>query len=157
MGEAKAQRADCAAMSEDDNVLVQGISGDKGALGYFGFAYYEHNQDKLKLVPVQHGHAAAVAPSETTINNGSYQPLSRPIFIYVSTRARGRAEVDAYINYYLDNASWIIPEVGYVCLPDNVYELGRKHYEDGVTGSMFHGAGATVGVDLHDLMSGLSK
>jgi phosphate transport system substrate-binding protein len=156
VGEAKAQRADCAAMSEDDNVLVQGIAGDKGAIGYFGFAYFENNQDKLKLVPVKNGEAKAVAPSPKTINDGTYQPLSRPIFIYVSTKARGRAEVDAFVNFYLDNASWIVPEVGYVPLPDSVYELGRKHYKDGVKGSMFHGAGATVGVDLHDLMSGLS-
>ncbi len=155
-GEAGAHRSDCAAMSEDDNVLVTGIAGDRGALGYFGFAYYAENTDKLKLVPIRH-EGNTVAPSPTTINNGSYQPLSRPIFIYVSTASRGRAEVDEFVHFYLDNAPWIVPEVGYVALPDGVYELGRTHYEENVTGSMFAGGGATVGVSLEELMAKLSQ
>jgi phosphate transport system substrate-binding protein len=155
-GEARAHRSDCAAMSEDDNVLVQGIAGDTGAIGYFGFAYYVENQDKLKIVPVTH-EGRTVTPSAQTINNGTYQPLSRPIFIYVSTLAKDRPDVDAFIHFYLENALWIVPEVGYVALPDAVYELGIKHFEEGVTGSMFHGAGATVGVSLEELMASLSE
>lgn len=156
VGEAGAHRSDCAAMSEDDNVLVTGIAGDKGALGYFGYAYYAENMAKLKLVPVRH-EGKTVAPSPTTINNGTYQPLSRPIFIYVNTNSRGRAEIDEFVNYYLLNASWIVPEVGYVALPDEIYELGLKHYEDNVGGSMFAGGGATVGVSLQELMAKLSQ
>lgn len=156
VGEAGAHRSDCAAMSEDDNVLVTGIAGDKGAIGYFGFAYYVENTDKLKLVPIQY-EGKTVAPSPTTINNGTYQPLSRPIFIYVSTSSRGRADVDEFVNFYLDNAPWIVPEVGYVALPDEVYDLGRRHYNENVTGSMFGGGGATVGVSLSELMAKLSQ
>ncbi|HES58099.1 MAG TPA: PstS family phosphate ABC transporter substrate-binding protein [Firmicutes bacterium] len=156
VGEAGAHRSDCAAMSEDDNVLVTGIAGDRGALGYFGFAYYVENTDKLKLVPISY-EGKTVAPSPETINNGTYQPLSRPIFIYVSSKSRGRAEVDEFVNFYLDNASWIVPEVGYVALPDGVYELGRTHYEENVSGSMFAGGGATVGVSLEELMAKLSQ
>lgn len=154
VGEAGAHRADCAAMSEDDNVLVTGIAGDLGALGYFGYAYYAENTDKLKIVPIRHD-GKTVAPNPQTINDGTYQPLSRPIFIYVSTEARGREAVDEFVRYYLENAAWIVPEVGYVELPDSVYELGLKHYEDGVTGSMFHGGGATIGVSLAELMASL--
>lgn len=156
VGEGGAHRADCAAMSEDDNVLVTGIAGDLGALGYFGFAYFAENQDKLKLVPIRY-EGNTVAPSPTTIYNGTYQPLSRPIFIYASTEARGNAAMDAFIAYYLENAAWIAEEVGYVALPNEIYELGMDHYEDGVTGSMFHGAGATVGVSLAELMLKLSE
>lgn len=155
-GEAGAHRADCAAMSEDDNVLVTGIAGDAGALGYFGFAYYVENTDRLKIVPILY-EGQTVKPTPTTINNGTYQPLSRPIFIYVSTQAMDRPEVDAFVHYYIENAPWIVPEVGYVALPDEVYDLGIKHFDEGVTGSMFHGAGATVGVSLEELMSSLSS
>ncbi|MBN2081022.1 PstS family phosphate ABC transporter substrate-binding protein [bacterium] len=155
-GEARAHRADCAAMSEDDNVLVQGIAGDVGAIGYFGFAYYVENVDKLKIVPITH-EGKTVTPSAATINDGTYQPLSRPIFIYISTKAKDRPEVAAFVHFYLENAEWLVPEVGYVELPPAVYELGLKHFDDGVTGSMFHGGGATVGVSLQELMSKLSE
>ncbi|HES58100.1 MAG TPA: PstS family phosphate ABC transporter substrate-binding protein [Firmicutes bacterium] len=156
VGEAGAHRSDCAAMSEDDNVLVTGIAGDKGALGYFGYAYYAENTDKLKLVPIAY-EGNSVAPSPETINNGTYQPLSRPIFIYVSTASRGRPEVDEFVTYYLEKGAMLSSEVGYVALPDEIYELGRKHYEENVTGSMFAGGGATVGVSLEELMAKLSQ
>ena len=155
MGESGAHRSDVAAFSEDDNVLVSGIAGDKGAIGYFGYAYFVHNQDKLKLVPVKNGDSKPVAPSPTTINNGTYQPLSRPIFIYVSTAAAKRPEVNAFIKYYLENAEWIVPEAGYIELPADVYEVALNNYSKKVTGSAFHGGGATVGVDLASLLSGL--
>jgi phosphate transport system substrate-binding protein len=156
VGEAGAHRSDCAAMSEDDNVLVTGIAGDVGALGYFGYAYYVENTDRLKVVPISYN-GKTVKPTPETINNGTYQPLSRPIFIYVSTNAKDRPEVDAFVHFYLENAPWLVPEVGYVALPDSIYDLGIHHFENGITGSMFAGAGATVGVSLEELMSKLSE
>lgn len=119
-GESGAIRPDFTA-SEDDNVLVQGIAGDKNALGFFGFAYYEANQDKLKLVAVDSG-AGPVLPAFDTIQDGSYAPLSRPIFIYVKTSSLERPEVVEFVNFYLTIASDIIPDVGYVALPAADYE-----------------------------------
>ena len=142
--------------SEDDNVLVQGVAGDKGGLGYFGFAYYQENTDKLQLVPIKYKDAT-VAPSAETVNNGSYQPLSRPIFIYVNTRAISRPEVKAFVEYYIEHAPEIVSEVGYIPLPDDIYMLDKKHFTNNVTGTMFGGKGATPGVLLKDLMSKLSE
>ena len=105
----------------DDNVLVQGIAGDHGALGYFGYAYYAANTDKLKLVGVDPGDGC-VEPSEETINNGSYTPLSRPLYIYVGIQALGRPEVRAFIDFYLDNAADLAASVGYVGLPQQMYD-----------------------------------
>ena len=105
----------------DDNVLVQGIAGDRGALGYFGYAYYAANTDKLKLVGVDPGDGC-VEPSEETINNGSYTPLSRPLYIYVGIQALGRPEVRAFIDFYLDNAADLAASVGYVGLPQQMYD-----------------------------------
>jgi phosphate transport system substrate-binding protein len=157
VGEAGAHRSDCAAMSEDDNVLIKGIAGDKGGLGYMGYAYYVENASKVRVVPIKVGNDDPVAPTDETVNNGTYQPLSRPIFIYVSTKSKDRPEIKAFVHYYLDNAPWLVPEVGYVALPDSLYEMGRRNFDNGVTGSVFGGKGATPGVDLHDLMNKLSK
>ncbi len=107
----------------DDNVLVQGIAGDRGALGYFGYAYYIANTDKLKLVGVDSGDGC-IEPSEVTINDGSYFPLSRPLYIYVSIDALERAEVKAFVNYYLENAAELAASVGYVGLPQPLYDDG---------------------------------
>ena len=120
MGEAKLSRPDYTA-SEDDNVLVQGISGDRNALGYFGFAYYKENADKLKLVEVDNG-GGCVAPSVETIASGEYSPLSRPLFIYVSKRSLERAEVSAFVEFYMRNGSALTEEVGYVPLDAMRYE-----------------------------------
>jgi phosphate transport system substrate-binding protein len=121
-GKAKASRADYTA-SEDDNVLVQGIDGDQDSLGYFGFAYYAQNTDKLKLVGVDNG-KGCVLPSEQTINDGTYSPLSRPIFIYVSSKAVQRPEVKAFVEFYIAHAAELAAEVGYVPLPDAMYQAG---------------------------------
>ena len=107
----------------DDNVLVQGIAGDRGALGYFGYAYYVANTDKLKLVGVDGG-AGCIEPNETTINDGSYSPLSRPLFIYVSIAALEREEVRAFVDFYLRNAANLAASVGYVGLPQHLYDAG---------------------------------
>jgi len=148
-GKEQASRADFTA-SEDDNVLVQGIYGDPNSLGYFGFAYYAENRYKLKLVPIKSGDGPAVAPSNKTINDGTYKPLSRPIFIYVRKSAAVRPEVNAFVKYYLRMARILSKEVGYVPLPDEVYALGVKRFENGVTGSAITG-GKTVGKSLADL------
>ena len=121
-GKAKQSRADYTA-SEDDNVLVQGIAGDKNSLGYFGFAYFEENQDKLKLVGVDSG-KGCVQPATQTINDGTYAPLSRPLFIYVNRKSLARPEVRAFVEYYLKNGAKLSAEVGYVALPAKVYDDG---------------------------------
>jgi phosphate transport system substrate-binding protein len=105
--------------SEDDNALVTGVAGDLGAIGYFGFAYFEENADKLKLVPIQKD-ATAVAPSFDTISDSSY-PLSRPLFIYVNKAELAREEVLAFVTFYVENAGELAAEVGYVSLPEEMY------------------------------------
>ncbi len=123
--------------SADDNVLVTGISGDRNALGYFGYAYYEENKDKLKLVPIDGG-AGPVLPSESTINNGSYSPLSRPLFIYVNKPAAQRAEIQAFIKFYMDHAAELSAEVGYVGLPAEAYTLAMEKFTGLKTGAVFN-------------------
>ncbi len=118
-GKEGASRGDYTA-SEDDNVLVQGISTDKLGLGFFGLAYYEENKDKLKLVGVDDG-SGVVIPSQETVANGSYKPLSRPIFIYVNNKAAEREEVVAFVNFYLELVPSIAKEVGYIPLPVDEY------------------------------------
>ena len=125
-GKSGASRPDYTA-NEDDNALVQGISGDEGSLGYFGYAYYAANQDKLKLVPIDGG-KGPIAPTQTTINNGTYAPLSRPIFIYVRPDALDRKEVRAFVDFYIDSAAMLASEVGYIPLPDAVYAACKKTY-----------------------------
>ena len=120
-GEAKLSRADYTA-SEDDNVLVQGISGDRNSLGYFGFAYYASNADKLKLVEVDNGNGC-VAPSIDTISDGTYSALSRPLFIYVNKqRVQERPELRSFVEFYMENGASLAEEVGYVPLPAERYE-----------------------------------
>jgi phosphate transport system substrate-binding protein len=124
VGELDAMRSDYTG-SEDDNVLVQGIAGDKYAIGFFGFAYYEENADKLKLVGVDKG-AGAVVPSFETIANGTYAPLSRPIYIYVNKASLEREEVLEFVTFYLENAKELVADVGYVPLPDADYEASLE-------------------------------
>ena len=106
--------------SEDDNVLVQGIAGDSSSTGFLGLAYYAANADRLKLVAVDGG-SGCVLPSEATVNDGTYAPLSRPLYFYVSKRAAERPEVEAFIHFYLENAKNVAADVGYVALPDSMY------------------------------------
>jgi len=123
-GESGASRPDYTA-SEDDNVLVQGISGDEYALGFFGYAYYIENQDKLKVLPVDGGNGP-VAPSAVTINDGTYSPLSRPIFIYLNTDSLARPEVRTFVDFYIDNAGALANEVGYIELRADQYQESRE-------------------------------
>ena len=120
IGEQGASRADYTA-SEDDNVLVQGVEGDVSALGYFGYAYYKENAQRLKLVAVDGG-KGCVTPSEATIKNGTYSPLSRPLFIYVSEKAIARPEVKAFVEFYLRHGAELVPQVGYVALDAPQYQ-----------------------------------
>jgi phosphate transport system substrate-binding protein len=150
VGEEGASRGDFLP-SEDDNVLVQGIAGDVNGMGFFGLAYYEQNQDKLKLVGIDDGNGC-VEPNTETVSTGTYQPLSRPIFIYVSTASAGRPEVDAFIDFYLQNAGALAADVGYISLGDQIYSLAQQRYDNRVTGSIFEGLGSTVGVSLEDLL-----
>ena len=158
MGESGASRADFTA-SEDDNVLVQGVVGDKDALGFFGLAYYENSADRLKAVAIDDGDPTngdgCVAPSPETVADGTYQPLSRPLFIYVRADRAGDPTVDAFVNFYLDNVDALAREVGYVELSGAAYRLARARYANPVTGSLFSAqGGATVGVRVEDLLRG---
>lgn len=155
VGKEHSSRGDFTA-SEDDNVLVQGIARDESALGFFGLAYYEHNRDKLKLVAIDNG-KGPVLPSFQTVVNGTYQPLSRPIFIYVNRKAADRAEVNEFVKFYLMAGRKLVREVGYVPLPDNAYDLALKRYEKRVTGSVFWGKGSQVGVTIEELLKRESR
>jgi phosphate transport system substrate-binding protein len=116
-GKAQASRGDYTA-SEDDNTLVHGVANSAGGLAYFGYAYYAENQSKLKVVPVKAGEAEAVSPTLQSIADGSYAPLSRPIFIYVHRKAAVRPKVKAFVEYYLGEGLPLAEEVGYITLPE---------------------------------------
>ena len=146
-GRAKASRGDFTA-SEDDNVLVQGIAGDANALGYFGYAYYVENKGRLKLVAIDGGRGP-VLPTEQTINDGTYAPLSRPIFIYVAKDAADRREVQEFVKFYLNQGRPLVAEVGYVRVPDRVYDAALQRFERRVVGSVY--TNAPAGAKLEDL------
>ena len=130
-------RSDNTTFSEDDNVLVQGVSADRGGIGYFGFSYYANNAGVLQAVPVVNDAGNAVTPSNETINDGSYNPLSRPLFIYASVASLERAEVAAFVEYYLTDGVWLVdtPEVGYVQLPLAIYTAALERVHSRITGS----------------------
>jgi len=151
-GKEKASRGDFTA-SEDDNVLVQGVSRDVNAIGYFGLAYYVENKDKLKAAPiVNKGAAKAVLPSLETVMDGSYQPLARPIFIYVSDKGMQRPEVREFVQFYLKNAPKLVKEVGYVPLAAKHYEMALKNFSEQKLGTGFGGK-SEVGVKVEELLA----
>ncbi|MGB3492274.1 MAG: PstS family phosphate ABC transporter substrate-binding protein [Elainellaceae cyanobacterium] len=145
VGEEGASRPDYTA-SEDDNILVVGVAGDENALGYFGYAYYEENTDILNSVAVD-----GVSPSPQTVNNGTYTPLSRPIFIYVRRDAAERPEVSRFVSFYLDNSPEFVPEVGYVPLSAEAYAIGMGLFEDLMVGTVYS-ENETSGLDLEEVM-----
>lgn len=155
VGEEGASRGDFTA-SEDDNVLVQGIASDDLALGFFGVAYYEQNQDKLKLVPIDDeddsNGTEPILPTYEAVADGTYQPLSRPIFIYVSTDAAERSEVNDFVEYYLTNAQQLVRDVGYIALGQQVYDQAVSKFQSRSTGSAFHAGGSQVGVTIEDIL-----
>jgi phosphate transport system substrate-binding protein len=148
-GKAKSSRGDFTA-SEDDNVLVQGIANDRNSLGFFGYAYYAENKNKLKAVAVDNG-KGGVVPSEKTVLDGSYQPLSRPIYIYVNKKSLAKPEVKEFTEFYLQHAPKLVKEVKYVPLPEKVYTLGASRVKSGKSGTAF-GGHADVGVTIDGLM-----
>lgn len=145
VGKKRASRSDYTA-SEDDNVLAQGIAGDKDALGYFGYAYYDANKDKIAAVSID-----GVAPSPETITNGTYKPLSRPLFIYVSLKALEKPGVAEFVEYYLDKAARLVEEVKYIKLSDEAYKLIKERFAKRVTGSAFQ-EGSWVGMKPEDVL-----
>ena len=151
-GKEKASRGDFTA-SEDDNVLVQGVSRDVNAIGYFGLAYYMENKDKLKAVPIVDKNARkAVGPSLETVMDGTYQPLARPIFIYVSDRAMQRPEVNEFVQFYLRSAPALVKEVGYVPLAGRHYDMALRNFTTRKLGTGFGGK-SEVGVKIDELLA----
>mgnify|MGYP000849756625 CR=1 FL=1 len=144
-GKAKSSRSDFTA-SEDDNVLVQGIANDRNALGFLPYAYYEHNQSKLKALKVN-----GVAPSPESVENGRYAPLSRPIFLYVSVAAAAKPEVKAFIDFYLANVAKLARQIGYVALPERAYSLAASHFASLRSGTVFGGV-PEVGLKIEELL-----
>lgn len=148
-GKAKVSRKDFTA-SEDDNVLVQGVSRDRGALGYFGFAYFMENRNRVKAVAINNG-KGPVQPSEQNVLNGTYQPLSRPIFIYVNAKSAQRPEVRQFVTYYLNNAPAIVKKVKYVPLPASAYKTILANFNRNRVGTVFGGKEA-IGLTINQLL-----
>jgi phosphate transport system substrate-binding protein len=156
VGKAKSSRGDYTA-SEDDNVLVQGVSRDKFAIGYFGYAYYAENQKKLKSVPiVEKEGKPAVSPSIETVMKATYQPLARPIFIYVNGKSLAKPEVKEFVQYYMTHGAKLANEVKYVPLPPEAYKSGWDHVVKGKLGTVFGGI-AEVGVTVSELLKREAK
>ncbi len=145
----KKHRTDITA-SEDDNILVQGVARDPNAIAYFGFAYYEANKERLNAVAIDDGNGP-VLPSREAVENGTYTPLSRPIFIYVSKKAAKRPEISKFVNFYLKNSAKYSTEVGYIPLPPDAYKTASENFQKGKTGSVFSGRD-TVGVKISEIL-----
>ncbi len=128
-------RADLTA-SEDDNTLVNGVAGDESAIGFFGCAYYFENKDKLKIVPIDGG-KGAITPTHETIENGTYAPFSRPLFIYVNKASAAKPEVKRFVEFFLAHAGELADDVGYVALPKSVYATAEKNFREMKLGTQF--------------------
>jgi phosphate transport system substrate-binding protein len=150
VGKAKSSRGDFTA-SEDDNVLVQGVSRDNNALGFFGFAYYEENHSKLKAVPIVNPKGKAVTPSLDAVMAGEYEPLARPIFIYVNAKSAEKPEVKEFVEYYLKEGAKLTKEVKYVPVGAADYKHALENFSKKKTGTGFGGE-AEVGVKVADLL-----
>lgn len=145
----KSSRGDYTA-SEDDNVLVQGVANDSHALGFFGLAYYEENRGKLKAVPISWKGGNPIEPSLENAKSGSYQPLSRPIVIYVKRQsAETKPHVDRFVEFYLSNAHApkLVKEVGYVPLPEQSYDMALMRFKQREIGTVFHGPEVGIGIE----------
>jgi len=148
VGKAKSSRGDFTA-SEDDNVLVQGVASDIYALGFFGFAYYTENSKRVTAVAVDSG-TGGVLPSAATVENNSYKPLSRPIFIYINAKSADKPEVDEFVKFYMSNAEKLVTEVKYFPLSKEVYHLNLEHMQKRKLGTVFKGSG--VNIKLEDIL-----
>lgn len=139
-GTARDTRGDYTA-SEDDNTLVQGVAGDVGSLGFFGFAYYDAHRARVRAVPIaEHAGLPAIAPTAETIRSGAYRPLSRPVFLYVRADALTRPEVREFVSFYLHHVDGLADDGGFVALDADTRARARARFEAGVTGSVYHGA-----------------
>ncbi len=156
VGKAKSSRGDYTA-SEDDNVLVQGVSRDVNAIGYFGYAYYAENTAKLKALPIVSPKTGkTVEPSAANVENGSYQPLSRPIFVYVKAKSLEKPEVKEFIDFYMKNGAKLTKEVKYVPLPAAAYTGNLDHVAKKKLGTVFGGKNE-VGITIEELMKREAK
>jgi phosphate transport system substrate-binding protein len=133
VGEARKSRSDYSP-SEDDNMLVTGVAGGKYALGYFGYAYYEENKDRLKLLSIDNGDGNCVQPSVEAVRNGTYKPLSRPLFIYVNKKSLEKPEIRAFVEFYVAHANKLAADVGYVAVPDDVDVKNREVLDTALKG-----------------------
>jgi len=154
-GKAKSSRGDFTA-SEDDNVLVQGIESDSSGLAYFGYAYYAAQQGKMKALKIVNAKGIAVGPSEATVLDGSYNPFSRPLFIYVNAQAAQRPEVKEFVEFYLGQGAQYIKEVKYVPFVASAYQTALGHFRNGKLGTVFNGT-PQVGLKVEDLLSREAK
>jgi phosphate transport system substrate-binding protein len=150
VGKAKSSRGDFTA-SEDDNVLVQGVSRDTNALGYFGYSYYVENKDKLRAVPIVNDKGQPIEPSFDAVLKGTYQPLSRPIFIYVNAKSLDKPEVKQFVEYYMTNGGKLSKEVKYVPLPESAYKTAWSNVQKNKRGTVFGGT-AEVGITIEELL-----
>ena len=148
VGKAKSSRGDFTA-SEDDNVLVQGVASDIYALGFFGFAYYIENSKKINAVAIDSGNGGVI-PSATTVENNSYKPLSRPVFIYVNAKSTGKPEVIEFVNFYMRSAPELVTEVKYFPLSKEVYNLNIEHLNKKKVGTVFKDSGTNI--KLEDIL-----
>lgn len=155
VGKQGASRGDFTS-SEDDNVIVQGVASDELALGFLPLAYVEANRDKLTIVPVDDGKAdngaGPIIPSSQTVRDGTYQPLSRPLFIYVSRKAADRPEIQQFVDMFFTRTD-LVKEVGYIELTPQIYDLARKHFADRKTGTAFGDGASQVGMTLEQLLA----
>jgi len=149
-GKSKSSRGDYTA-SEDDNVLVQGITQDANALGYFGYAYYAPNATKMKALKVVNSAGKAVGPSEAAVLDGSYNPMSRPLFIYVNADSAKKPEIKEFVEFYLARGGEFASEVKYVSLSGEAYKTALSHFRAIRTGTVFGGE-PKVGLKVEDLL-----
>jgi phosphate transport system substrate-binding protein len=155
VGKEGASRGDFTS-SEDDNVIVQGVASDELALGFLPLAYVEENRERLKVVPVEDAKgdngAGPIAPSAETVRGGTYQPLSRPLFIYVTRKAADRPEIQQFVEMFFSRDD-LVREVGYIELTPQIHELARKHFADRKVGTAFGEGGSQVGLTLEELLA----
>lgn len=154
-GRAKSSRGDFTA-SEDDNVLVQGVEADVNAMAYFGYAYYAPNASRMKALKIVNSSGQAVGPSEAGVLDGSYNPMSRPLFIYVNAESAKKPEVKEFVEFYLSKGARYVSEVKYVPFNDAAYQTALGHFHNGKLGSVFNGV-AAVGVKVEDLLAREAK
>lgn len=150
VGKAKSSRGDFTA-SEDDNVLVQGVEHNKNALGYFGLAYYISHKERMRAVPIVNSKGAAILPSIASVTDGSYEPLSRPLFVYVSAVAARLPEVRRFIEFYMTEGPALAAEAGFVPLPERASRLALRYFQEERLGSVFGGV-PEVGVTIDELL-----